>query len=229
MSDSVLELIKNSSRPWKDFTMEFLGQTKKFYTRKLSLAEIDQLRSIYNKEFTKIRDSMDDDADIDVLRRNFSKQPVERIAKFIVDSDRLEYLAEASSVLDDLPYDDPKVKARADELAEEDKRLKEGAPKSELIDEAIERRAYVNATIRANEVQNQHLLLYAIYDENKQPLFPTIEDIQELDNFTINAFMDKAQKALGAATDSPLRPAEEKPPRKRTRSQKRSAEESTPS
>ena len=225
MSDSVIELIRNSGRPWKEVPVEFQGNKKMFYTRKLSVAEIEQLRSVYNREFTKIRDSMDEDSDISVLRRNFAKQPLERIAKFIVDADRLEYLQEASSELDDLPLNDKRVKERADTLAEENVRLLSGANKSELLDQAIERRAYITATLRANELQQQYLLMYVLYDEAKKPLFNDVEEIQTLDNETINYLINEAQKALGETKDSPLPPAPTKPSRKRTSSRNSSVEE----
>ena len=237
-SDSILQLITNSSRPFRSFVAEIkdpeTGEKRdiELFTRRLSTAETDAITSAYTTEFQKIQDQYSEDqSDLSVIKRNFEKQPIEKLAKFVTESDRGEYLAEASSELDDLPYNNPKVIELADQKQQEAQTLLEGAPKEEILQQAIERRAFVLASIRAMTVQNQHLLYYSVYvDDNgaKTRLFPDVDTIaQELDAETIGYFLGLASETLareGRTMSNPLASAPRKRSRKRTRSQNTSVE-----
>ncbi len=241
MSNSVLTLITNASRPFKSFEAEFEGEKVKLYTRRLSAAETSILQKVYADEVAKVKETLQEDGgDLVALRHNFGKQTKEKLAKFVVAADRNDYLLEASSELDDANISDPRVIELCESKMEEAQRLLEGAEFDEVLDQAIDRRAFVLSASRASQIQNRYLLYYSAYcdelDEDGKPtgnkvrLFPSEEYVEtELDTGTIDKLLIGAFEALGPSDDSPLNSAAKKPSKRRTSSQKHSEAESTPS
>lgn len=241
MSNSVLTLITNASRPFKSFETEFEGEKVTLYTRRLSAAETSILQKVYADEVARVKETLQEDGgDLVTLRHNFGKQTKEKLAKFIVAADRTDYMLEASSELDDADVSDPRVTELCEAKMEEAERLLQGAEFDEVLDMAIDRRAFVLSASRASQIQNRYLLYYSVYcDElnedgsptgNKIRLFPSEEYVEtELDTGTIDQLLMGAFTALGPSDDSPLNSAAKKPSRKRTSSQKPLVEASQPS
>jgi hypothetical protein len=229
MEDNVLRLIVNAARPFKEFEVEAGDERQKFYTRRPSAAETSHMQRIYAEEVAKAKDELETlGGDMDALRHNFGKQPQEKLAKFVVEADRIDYLNEAASELDDAKLDDPKVVELAETRMEEARKLLEKANFEEVLDAAIDRRAFVLTASRASQIQSRYLLHYMLYKEvdgEKVKAFPIEFIEQELDNDTINFFLTAALDALGDKEDNPLKLVPPKSSRRRTQSRSTSAEE----
>lgn len=225
MSD-LLSIINSAARPFKSFTVQIGEKTLELKTRALSATESDELGEIFNQEFERVTSEMEQgNVDITILRRNLSRQSKEALAKLITRANRVEYYSEASTELDDKPFSDPAVKQLADEKQEEAYKLLLGADEEEVLDKAIEHRAFVAATLKATDKQNQHFLYLTVYNQDETPGFEKPEDIAQLDRDTIALFINAVNRTLrGGPTPNPLSHQAKKPAGKRSQSRKVSVE-----
>jgi hypothetical protein len=229
---AALELIRRASRPFKSFKATFgdgdFATTLDLKVRRESAAQSLDLSSAYNQAFADAENEITrEGADIAGVRRSFARNSKERLAAFVVGADRLDYLQEASSELDDLPYHDERVKIRADELAEEQKKLLLLADDNEVMEAAVERRVHILATLRAQRAQAEARVLLTIFNSDETPFVTSVDELREtLTGADINNLVEESFNALiGETKDNPLKPARTKRSKEPTTLQSNSAAE----
>lgn len=220
MSDSVLELIAKASRPYKEFTVEINEEEFPLKVRRISSSQSAIITDAYNEELAKIQAEMENDSvDFNLIRHSLEKESKERLINFIIQSRNSEFLAQASTELDDLKINDDKVVDRAKQLADQEKSLLEGAPEEEIVEQAIRYRVDTYSESKAVAKRNRYLLYYSVSDSEGNPLAESADKISEVwDDETINKILFQALAVLGGIPD-PL----QSPPRKSTKRRSSSA------
>lgn len=221
MSDSILQLMQEASRPFKDFTFEINGKSFDLKTRNLSAIESDFLTQAFNEEFDRVASELEaGSVDTTMLRRSLQRQSKEKLCRLIISADRTEFLQEASTELDDKPFSDKAVQELAKKKQEEGLEVLLSKSEDLVLDAAMERRAFVIASIKATDYQNLTFLRYAVYHEEKgevKRLFATTEDVACLDRKTIGDLISKVYDTLrGVSAPDPLKSPRKKASAKRT-------------
>lgn len=207
---SVISLLKRASRPFKQFEVDINGQKFTFYTRSLSALEADKLSKVFGEEFEKAAIEMESGSvDTAMIKRNLARQSKEKLCRLIVNADRADFLAEASSELDDKAFNDPKVEKLADEKAEEAYEKLLTADEESTLEQALERRAFIVASLKATHTQNLNFLFYSLYSDPDVRAFGSPEEIgQELDPTTIGTLIGSiyaAQRGITKIDPLPIR------------------------
>jgi hypothetical protein len=226
---STLQLLKDAGRPYKPFTFTYDGVEFNFFSRRISQSQALSLGRIYTQEFEKQYAEMEENGgDLFLVKRSFERQDIKKLAEFCVEADRNDFLQEASAELDDLPLDHKKVIARAEEMMKEATALLEQRGKEFVLSEAIERRAFITASIRATALQTKYVVLYSVYDQDKVPIATSLDELLELPGDMVELMLSESSKAYVTETksDTPLKSAGSKNSRGRTSSPKPSEEES---
>lgn len=228
---SILKQLVNATRPFKPFSIEAGDEKFDLLSRRLSAAETAVINQVYNDEYNSALEILEkaDSSDLSNMRRTFERQKKDRLIEYIQQAERSEYLSTASSELDDLPFDSPIVINRANEIQEDVKSLYKGAPDEEIVDKALEKRAYVYAAVKASEKRNVQILYFSIYketDEGNELAFESPEEIlQSLDSNTIGELLTALATTIGEQKTDPLKLVSPKPSKKRTTSAKASEAE----
>jgi hypothetical protein len=227
MSDSMISMLKRASRPFKQFEINIGNQPFTFYTRSLSALDADRLSKVFGEEFEKVASEMEAGSiDTAMLRRNLSRQSKEKLGKLIVSADHQDFLSEAATELDDKSFSDPAVVKLADKKSETRYSELLELDDETLLDQALERRAFVVASLKAADAQNVAFLFYSLYREPDVPVFESQETI--VDTFSrddiINLINAIYVALRGGQKLDPLETQPSKPAEKRTRSQKHSVE-----
>jgi hypothetical protein len=226
---STLNLLKEAGRPYKPFSFTYDGVTFNFLTRRISQSQAQSLGRIYTEEFEKQYEEMErNGGDLFLVKRSFERQTVEKLAEFCTEADRNDFLQEASAELDDLPLDHKKVIARAEEMMKQAQELLIQRGKEFVLSEAVERRAFITASIRATALQTKYVILYSVYDNDKVPVAANLDELLELPGDMVELMLSESSKAYATETksDTPLKSAGSKSSRGRTSSQKPLEEES---
>lgn len=228
MSSSLIQIINNAARPFKPFEVKIGEQDFTFKTRVMSATESDELNRAFGEKFDEVSQQMEaGNIDLAMIRRGLAKQSVEGLAKLVVKADRMDYLSEASLELDDKPFSDPQVIALADEKQETALKLLLGATEEEVLEQALERRAFVVAMLRATDYQNLYFLYLSLYKADETPAFDNAEEVGQLDRPTISLLINKIHEVIrGRNNVDPLKPRAKKQSKKPTPSVKTSEEES---
>lgn len=224
MSDLVT-IINNAARPFKKFEVEIGEQTFEFKTRALSATQSDELSKVFGEKFDQVSTEMEaGNLDVAIIKRGLAKQSKEALARLIVKADRIDYLSEASSELDDKPFSDPLVQEKADEKQAQALSLLLGATEEEVLEQALERRAFVVATLKATDAQNLYFLYLTLYKPDETLAFDDPNDVGQLDRATIGLLIDTIHSVLRGRSANPLKPRAKKPSVKRSSSPKHLAE-----
>lgn len=206
---STLTLLKEAGRPYKPFSFTYDGKEFNFLTRRISAAQALSLQRIYAEEFKKQYDDMEgNDADIFLVKRSFERQKIEALAEFCTEADKNDFLQEASAELDDLPLDHKKVVSRAGEMMKEAQALLITKGWDYVLSEAIERRSFITAAIRATALQTKFVVMYSVFDEDKNAIASSIDEIMELPGDMVDMILNESAKAYQETkSDTPLKSA----------------------
>ena len=194
--NQTLTRLLNAARPYRKFTVTIGDEQIELFARVPSTAVSENIsrewEQIYATELAVARANPDASALEDLKRLS-----PDHLSLFIAKADRRDLAMQASAENDDKPTEDPVVKERTEELIKERRReLVESVPEDRLLELAIERRAHFAAVSKANQFAARNSLIQNIFTLDKEPLFTSLEDLEEIPASEIFALMKAMNTAL---------------------------------
>lgn len=196
-TSATLRALINAKRPFKEFDLDGV----KLYARRPGSGEQNEINDLFNAAYKAERDKIEaNEAEMALFKRGLIKQSIEDIIEYIVESDSGDYIFDARRMLDN-PTDE-EVEKKVAELKEIRKaEMKGNYDKDELVREALERRSHILSYTAATEATLRHVVVFTVYDENKERLFATIDDLIEVPEQVIAELSVKASEALRSRED----------------------------
>jgi hypothetical protein len=195
--NSTLARIIAAKRPYHPFTIKLgEGDEVTLYARKASYGEQANLSKIWDEKYTSIRkEYKDEDSDTAAIYSVLRQASKDKLAKFVAQASYADYRAEVAAQYDK-PQTDPDVITEAESLVKQEAlALGDHNSQEELLKLAMERRSHFYAASEANQAVSRALALTIIYDENKELLFKSEDEVLELPIDEVTALVEAASNA----------------------------------
>lgn len=203
---NTLQRLLDASRPFKPFTATINGEVFNLFARKASIAAMQEISESSDGEYRKALEAYnEEDADTAPIFAALRRLSPEKLAKYVADADRRDFLADTLALLDKSEDTDPEVVAEVDRLVAERVEELKTLEAATLFGLATQRRKHFYALMKSNEIVSRKLASLLIFDDAKERLFPNPEDAAELSYDDLHKLVTDASTAVAEADADPLK------------------------
>lgn len=208
MSTNALARLLEASRPYKEFTFESeSGDKITMFARRMGQVDIETAARAWEDAYRAAKaEFKDSEMEQTAVFEGLNRSSKERLAKFIANAEKLDYLAEGSSLLDQ-PTDSEEVKEFADnQVSERITELKD-QEHTALVQLAYERRWHTYASNVANSEQIRSMAKATIYERMDSgefvPVFSDPKMVADLPQSSLVKVLEAARLALEPPEEVP--------------------------